>query len=113
MDDNRKMIGGAFLLGGVAGAVIALLYAPRSGKETRRDLSRSVRRVSNDAVDLIEETIEEVNGLASDLKEKASDIMEQGTDLSGKAWKEIVSTLEHGRRSIKKRKKRLRKALGI
>ncbi|MEJ2696909.1 MAG: YtxH domain-containing protein [Candidatus Sulfobium sp.] len=113
MDDNGKMIGGAFLLGGVAGAVIALLYAPKSGRETRRDVSKAARRISDDTVDLIEETIEDVNGFASDLKEKTSDIMEQGTDLSGKAWKEVMSTLEQGQRALEKRRKRLRKALGI
>jgi gas vesicle protein len=113
MEDNGKMIGGAFLLGGVVGAVIAILYAPKSGRETRRDVSRAVRRISDDAIDLIEETVGDVNGFATDLKEKASDIVEQGTDLSGKAWKEIVLTLEHGQRAIEKRRRRLKKALGI
>ncbi|MEJ2684873.1 MAG: YtxH domain-containing protein [Candidatus Sulfobium sp.] len=113
MEDNGKIIGGAFLLGGVAGAVIALLYAPKSGRETRRDVSRTARRISDEAVDLIEETIEDVNGFARDLKEKASDIVEQGTDLSGRTWKEVVATLEHGQRAIEKRRKRLKKALGI
>lgn len=113
MEDNGKLIGGAFLLGGVAGAVIALLYAPKSGRETRKDVSRAVRRIGSDAVDLIEETIEDVNGFASDLKEKASDIVEQGADLSGRAWKELVSTLEDGQRSLEKRRKSLKRALGI
>lgn len=113
MEDNGKMIGGAFLLGGVAGAVIALLYAPKSGRETRRDVARTVRRVSDDAVDLIEETVEDMNDFASDLREKASGIVEQGADLSGRAWKEIVSTLEDGQRAIGKRRKSLKKALGI
>lgn len=113
MDDNGKIIGAAFLLGGVAGAVIALLYAPKSGRETRRDVSRTVRRMGDDAVDLVEETMKDVSGFANELKERAADIVEQGTDLSGRAWEEIVSTLEHGQRAIEKRKKRLKKALGI
>ncbi|MFH1025667.1 MAG: YtxH domain-containing protein, partial [Nitrospirota bacterium] len=36
MDDDYKKIAGAFLLGGVIGAVVALLYAPKSGRETRK-----------------------------------------------------------------------------
>lgn len=113
MENNGRMIGGAFLLGGFAGAVMALLYAPKSGRETRRDVSKAVRRISDDTVDLIEETIDDINGFAIDLKEKASDIAEQGADLSGRAWKELVSTLEDGQRAIEKRRKRLKKALGI
>lgn len=113
MDENGKLIGGAFLLGGVAGAIIALLYAPKSGRETRRDVSRTVRRISDEAVDLIEETIEDVSGFATDLKEKASELVEEGADLSGRAWEEIVSTIESGQKTIDKKRKKLKKALGI
>lgn len=113
MEDNGKMIGGAFLLGGAVGAVIALLYAPKSGRQTRRDVSRTVRRIGDDAVDLVEDAVEEVSGLAADLKEKASDIVEQGADLSTRAWKEVVSTLEQGQRAIERKRRGLKKALGI
>jgi gas vesicle protein len=113
MEDNGKIIGGAFLLGGIAGAVMALLYAPKSGKETRKDVARTVRRISDDTVDLMEETFEEINDFANDLKEKASDLVEQGTDLPGKAWQEVVSMLENGQRAIEKKRKRLKKALGV
>lgn len=113
MEDNGKIIGGAFLLGGLAGAVIALLYAPKSGRETRKAVSRTVRHIGDEAVDLMTETIEDVNGFARDLKEKATNILEQGTDLSDRTWKEVVATLEHGQRAIEKRRRRLKKALGI
>ena len=113
MDENGKMIGGAFLLGGVAGAVIALLYAPKSGRETRKDVSKTVRRISDDAVDLIEETIEDVTGFARDLLEKTSELVEEGADLSGRALEEIVATLEHGQKAIGRKRKKLKRALGI
>ncbi len=113
MKDNATKIGGAFLLGGVIGAVIALLYAPRSGKETRKDISKTARRIKNNAVDLIEETIEDVNEFADNLKEKTEDVIEQGIDLSDKAKKEIVTALEHGQRVLEKQRKRLTQALGL
>lgn len=113
MKDNAKIIGGAFLIGGVIGAAVALLYAPKSGRETRKDISKAARRIKNNTVDLIEETIEDVNEFASDLKEKTADIIEQGMDLSDKAKKEIVTALEHGQRSIEKQRKRLTQALGL
>lgn len=42
--ENRKTqkIAAAFLFGAVIGGVIALLYAPKSGKETRKDISDEV-----------------------------------------------------------------------
>lgn len=113
MKDNAKSIGGAFLLGGIIGAAIALLYAPKSGNETRKDISKAARRIKDNTVDLITDTIDNVNEFASDLKEKTEDIIEQGMDLSDKAKKEIVKALEHGQKTIEKQRKRLTEVLGL
>ncbi len=113
MKDNAKMVGGFFLIGGVIGSVIALLYAPKSGRETREDITKAARRMKDNAVDLIEETMEDVNDFAADLREKTADVIDQGMDLSEKARREIVSTIDHGQRAIWKKRKKLKKALGI
>ena len=47
----------AFLLGGLTGAAIALLYAPRSGKETRDMLSERVRETTERGRELKEQAI--------------------------------------------------------
>jgi gas vesicle protein len=47
----------AFLLGGLTGAAIALLYAPRSGKETRDLLSERVRETAERGRELKEQAI--------------------------------------------------------
>jgi gas vesicle protein len=44
---EREDIGGflsSFALGAVAGAAVALLYAPRSGDETRQIMREKIRR---------------------------------------------------------------------
>jgi len=43
---------GIFVLGALIGAGLALLYAPQSGKETRKDVARGARRVRRTARDL-------------------------------------------------------------
>lgn len=113
MDNDSKKIAGAFLLGGMIGVFVALLYAPKSGRETRKDISRATRRIKKDAVDLVEETIQGVNEFASDMKDMATDIIEQGIELSDNAKKEIIKTLEHGQKVIEKQKKRIIEALGL
>ena len=45
---------GAFLIGAAIGAGIALLFAPRSGVETRMEIQRSARRVRDRAADWVE-----------------------------------------------------------
>jgi gas vesicle protein len=42
---------GSFLIGAVVGAGIALLLAPQSGEETRRDIKRKARQVGDAARD--------------------------------------------------------------
>lgn len=110
--DTKKMVGG-FLLGGMIGAVIAILYTPKSGKEMRRDISKKARQIKNDTVDLIEDTIEDVREFAIDIKKKTEDIIEHGINISEKAKKELIDALEHGQSSIEKQRKKLKNILGL
>jgi gas vesicle protein len=113
MEDDPKKIVGAFLLGGILGALVALLYAPKSGRETRKDISKAARRIKNETVDLVEDTIESVNDFADDMKDKVSDIIKQGVELSENAKKEIIKNFEHGQKVIEKQKKRIIETLGL
>ena len=113
MNDDTTRIGGAFLVGGLIGAAIALLYAPQSGRSTRKDIARAVRRGKNITVDLIEDTVDEVNNFVGDLQERAADIVDQGVELSDKARKELMTTLEHGQKTIEKQRNKLCEVLGL
>ena len=50
----------AFLLGAAAGAVLALLFAPATGQETREFLSKKAREGQDKAAELAEELAKEV-----------------------------------------------------
>ena len=113
MNDDTTKIGGAILIGGLIGAAIALLYAPKSGRKTRKDIIRAARRAKNSTADLIEDTIFDVNDFINDLKEKSSEIADQGMDLTDKAKKEIMATLEQGQKVIDKQKQKISEALGL
>jgi gas vesicle protein len=51
---------GSFLLGLALGAGVALLFAPRSGEETRRDLNRRAHRVKDAAQGMAEDLTDTV-----------------------------------------------------
>ncbi|HEY1272987.1 MAG TPA: YtxH domain-containing protein [Terriglobales bacterium] len=70
---DRSSVGTAitFLMIGVgAGALVALLLAPKSGKEMRRDIRRRY-----------EDTKDAVEDFASEAKDRVDDVIERGADL--------------------------------
>ncbi|HMK60054.1 MAG TPA: YtxH domain-containing protein [Dissulfurispiraceae bacterium] len=112
-DDDLAKVGAAFLIGGAIGAAIALLYAPQSGRETRKDIRRTARKVKNEAVDLVEDTIDRVDDFVDETKERVSELIERGVELSGAAKKEIVKTLEQGQKALEKQKNRVVESIGL
>ena len=74
------------LVGGLIGAAIGILYAPKSGKETREDLSRK-------AEELIEKAKEEYE-LALEKSKKAYEAAVQRLKLLESSAKEKVGEME-------------------
>jgi gas vesicle protein len=60
----------AFLLGGLLGATLGILFAPKSGKETRAQLKILAEDLGEKAGDLIEEGKDRVGNLVAEAKEK-------------------------------------------
>lgn len=112
-NDNVFKVGAAFLIGGAIGATIALLYAPKSGRETRKDIKRTARRVKDEAIDLVEDTIDRVDDFVDETKDRVTELIDMGVELSGAAKKEIVKTLEHGQKALEKQKNRVMEAIGL
>jgi len=113
MEDDIKAIAGVFLLGGLIGAGIALLYAPKSGRETRKDISKAAKKIKRDSVELVEDTIQSVDEFVGEVKERTSDIIERGVELSETAKKEVIKSLEYGQKMIEKQRKRIIEGLGL
>lgn len=95
-----------FIAGGLVGAVAALLYAPKSGKELRSDIKRKAADMADDATEYVKnaraKTMDVINEgkvrseqLVSEAKERADHILgsaekvltgirERASDESGK-----------------------------
>ena len=113
MEDDYRKIAAAFLVGGLVGAAVALLYAPKSGRETRKDIAKTARKIKKETVHLVEDDVDSINDFAGDMRDKVTDVIERGKDLSDGAKKEIIRNLEHGQKVIEKQKKRIVEALGM
>ncbi len=67
-----------------AGAATALLYAPQSGRETRRYLARKSRKAREVLADTGEDIVEHGRGIykkGARLAEDATDLLERGRKL--------------------------------
>ncbi len=91
MSDSSSGSGfGWFLAGLDIGAAIGMLYAPKSGQETREDL----RRRAEDGRDYVVNRAKEAREQASKLVDKGKEVVEQQKD-------QFRSAYEAGRQAYK------------
>jgi len=113
-DRNSTYKAGALMLvaGGLVGAGIALLFAPQSGRATRKDICRYARKARRRGEDVVDEFTDSVSKMVDTVGERASDILERGADLAVDARREILKAIEHGHEKLEKQRVRLSKFFG-
>jgi gas vesicle protein len=84
---------GFFLAGLGIGAILALLFAPRSGKETREYITGKA-----------EEGREYVKAKTEDLRRQAEEAVEKGKDLVTKQKELLSAALEAGKQAYQEEK---------
>jgi len=77
-NDNVIGFGIGLLTGAVIGGAIALLYAPQSGKKTRK-------LIKDKATEVVDEVKEEATEVVDEVKEKASGIMDKVKEVASKS----------------------------
>lgn len=111
--NNTVMVGALMLLaGGILGAGAALLFAPQSGKKTRRDVKKYIRRARNEAEEMVEDFTDKVTDVVENMADRTQDILARGKELSQDVKKDILKALEEGKERLEKEKARLAKILG-
>jgi len=96
MAENGGSKLGYFLAGLGLGAVIALLFAPRSGEETRQYLRERA-----------EEGVDELKRRGRELKERAGEVVEKGKELAERHRESVEAALEAGKTAYREEKRRM------
>ncbi len=111
MDDTNKgvKIIGAFLLGGMVGAGLALLLAPQSGKRTREDIGRIATKAKRRAEDVAENAAHRARTVMNDVGELLSDVVGHGKDLTEDLKKKLLGATEEGQKSFEEQKTKILK----
>jgi len=68
---------GAFLLGGLVGAVLGLLFAPRSGRETREVIAQKAEEYWGEGVEFYNAGAERIVGQSSQIRVKIDQARER------------------------------------
>lgn len=110
--ENRVAAGTLlFAAGAILGAGIALLVAPKSGKDTRKYIVRYAKKARNGAEGVVDEFTDIVSGMVDAVGEGAEDILDKGKDLSRDAKKGLIEAIVEGQRKLEKQKSRLEKMI--
>ncbi len=101
-DDNGSggMVMLAFLLGGVTGAALALLYAPRSGHETREMLGERIREGTDRSRELRDKAV----ARGKELLDDASGYVERQRGNLEKRKERLAAAVDAGRQAYREEK---------
>jgi gas vesicle protein len=99
-EENKGFAGSAlalsFILGGVVGAAVAILYAPWEGKQARVKLK-----------DLTDEMKEKSGHLSEEWKEKAATFIEKGKEFVEQKRGILSSAFDAGKEAMRKEKEEI------
>jgi gas vesicle protein len=94
MAEENKVVGVAWFVAGLGvGALIGILYAPKSGRETRDDLVSGAKEGTEYLRARTRQAAEEVSALVDKSKEQVGEYVERGREAvdRGRAqWEEFV-----------------------
>ena len=102
-DDFGAFIIG-FFVGGVSGAIAALLLAPQSGEETRTMLKDRAIEIRDQAATTVEDTVARAEKTAQDAVKRAETLLEQAKKRAGEIAEKGQVILEEGKDKISKAK---------
>ncbi len=91
MSDNAGSKFSYFLVGLGIGALVGILYAPKSGEETRADLSKK----ANEGRDYAQKK-------ARELRERAEDLIERSKEIMSRQKDALSSAVDAGKETYKR-----------
>jgi gas vesicle protein len=94
MADDNKSYGLAWFVAGLGvGALVGVLYAPKSGRETREDLAQGAREGTEYLKARTRQAAEEVSAIVDKSKEQVGEYVDRGREVVDRGrtqWEEFV-----------------------
>ncbi|MEW6721059.1 MAG: YtxH domain-containing protein [Thermodesulfobacteriota bacterium] len=106
--DGKVMAGALLVLTGVVlGAGAALLLAPQSGEDTRRDISRSAKKARRMVEGAAEDFAETVSGMVDSIEESSEELLSRGKGLAKESREAVLEAIEEGQKRLARQREKL------
>jgi gas vesicle protein len=105
-DDHGSSASGvilSFLLGGLTGAALAILYAPRSGRETREMLGEKLK----EGADRGREFRDHVTAKSREVADDAAEYLNKGKETAERRRDRLAAAIEAGRQAYRDEKEKM------
>jgi len=96
-----------FLAGGVVGAVLAVLYAPDTGENTRKRIREGADKAWQRGRQFEEDMAGRVRDLVDEIRAKSSSLLEDGKTLAADKKRELLAAIDAGKKALEDEKKRI------
>jgi gas vesicle protein len=99
-----KSVFTGLLVGSVVGAATALLFAPRSGEETRADIRDKANELRDRTTETVKDTVSQAKSKAYEIKDnvwdKAQELKERGQQTISKQLDQVSHAAEVGKQRV-------------
>ena len=109
--ENHSAGVGPFLVGLAVGAGIALLFAPRSGEATRRDIKRRALRVRRAAEQVASDVADTVSDSFNDARRRVEEKIDAAREAVDMKRQQVQRAMEAGRAAAREARSELEQRL--
>jgi len=95
--ERREAGVGSFIVGLAVGAGVALLFAPRTGEATRRDIQRSAQRMGDQAQNLVTGVADSVSQTIQDARMRVETRIGVARDSVDLKRRQVTNAVDAGR----------------
>ena len=99
-----------FVAGGLLGVGVALLFAPQSGRKTRRDIRYLANKARHQADRVKLEWTHGMENMVDDLSQKLNEGMDQGRKWTSNKIRELRPVVDSGKQYLAKEIEKVRQA---
>jgi len=108
---SKSEVAGCFLTGAVVGAAIGLLYAPKTGAQTRRDIRKYSKRTVEGLDDLQDNIRDQVTTWVDDISCTVKDGLNAGRKFGTESYGQIMEGFDNAKKAVEDGKNRLQRVI--